>query len=308
MHNVFYRKFLISRHFILCFSLLHFRGSALRLQRFQLYCGEFLLGQSSSSHGHFRGSALRLQGFAIGSAALVSLALFGAFISRAGVKVVHVLSPKVFIGLIVGAMLPYWFSAMTMKSVGSVALKMEEEVRRQFNTIPGLMEGTAKPDYATCVKISTDASIKEMIPPGALVMLTPLIVGTLFGVETLSGVLAGALVSAGACFAFLCTSMCLLVLGFMDFCLMFAIFAPNTGGAWDNAKKYIEAGASEHARTLGPKGSDCHKAAVIGDTIGDPLKDTLGPSLNILIKLMAVESLVFDPFFATHGGLLFKYL
>uniref|UniRef100_A0A804LWZ6 H(+)-exporting diphosphatase n=1 Tax=Zea mays TaxID=4577 RepID=A0A804LWZ6_MAIZE len=265
----------------LTFCLLHFRGSALRLQRFQLYCGEFLLGQSSSSHGHFRGSALRLQGFAIGSAALVSLALFGAFISRAGVKVVHVLSPKVFIGLIVGAMLPYWFSAMTMKSVGSVTLKMVEEVRRQFNTIPGLMEGTAKPDYATCVKISTDASIKEMIPPGALVMLTPLIVGTLFGVETLSGVLAGALI---------------------------AIFAPNTGGAWDNAKKYIEAGASEHARTLGPKGSDCHKAAVIGDTIGDPLKDTLGPSLNILIKLMAVESLVFAPFFATHSGLLFKYL
>jgi H+-translocating diphosphatase len=125
----------------------------------------------------------------------VSLALFGAFVSRAGVQVVDVLSPKVFIGLIVGAMLPYWFSAMTMKSVGSAALKMVEEVRRQFNTIPGLMEGTAKPDYATCVKISTDASIKEMIPPGALVMLTPLIVGTLFGVETLSGVLAGALVS-----------------------------------------------------------------------------------------------------------------
>ena len=136
-----------------------------------------------------------LQGFAIGSAALVSLALFGAFVSRAGVQVVDVLSPKVFIGLLVGAMLPYWFSAMTMKSVGSAALKMVEEVRRQFNTIPGLMEGTAKPDYATCVKISTDASIKEMMPPGALVMLTPLIVGTLFGVETLSGVLAGALVS-----------------------------------------------------------------------------------------------------------------
>ena len=136
-----------------------------------------------------------MQGFAIGSAALVSLALFGAFVSRAGVTVVDVLSPKVFIGLIVGAMLPYWFSAMTMKSVGSAALKMVEEVRRQFNTIPGIMEGTAKPDYATCVKISTDASIKEMIPLGALVMLTPLIVGTLFGVETLSGVLAGALVS-----------------------------------------------------------------------------------------------------------------
>nr|GEX42464.1 pyrophosphate-energized vacuolar membrane proton pump-like [Tanacetum cinerariifolium] len=187
-----------------------------------------------------------------GSAALVSLALFGAFVSRAEITTVDVLTPK--------------------------------EVRRQFNTIPGLMEGTAKPDYATCVKISTDASIKEMIPPGALVMLTPLIVGIFFGVETLSGVLAGSLVSG----------------------VQIAISASNTGGAWDNAKKYIEAGASEHARTLGPKGSDPHKAAVIGDTIGDPLKDTSGPSLNILIKLMAVESLVFAPFFATHGGLLFK--
>ncbi|XVF86403.1 hypothetical protein PTKIN_Ptkin18bG0037000 [Pterospermum kingtungense] len=224
------------------------------------------------------------KGFAIGSAALVSLALFGAFVSRAAISTVDVLTPKVFIGLIVGAMLPYWFSAMTMKSVGSAALKMVEEVRRQFNTIPGLMEGHAKPDYATCVKISTDASIKEMIPPGALVMLTPLIVGTFFGVETLAGVLAGALVSG----------------------VQNAISASNTGGAWDNAKKYIEAGASEHARTLGPKGSDPHKAAVIGDTVGDPLKDTSGPSLNILIKLMAVESLVFAPFFATHGGLPFK--
>ncbi|KAL1128233.1 hypothetical protein V6Z11_A13G234600 [Gossypium hirsutum] len=154
----------------------------------------------------------------------------------------------------------------------------------KFNTIPGLMEGTTKPDYATCVKISTDASIKEMIPPGALVMLTPLVVGIFFGVESLSGVLAGSLVSG----------------------VQIAISASNTGGAWDNAKKYIEAGASPHAKSLGPKGSDPHKAAVIGDTIGDPLKDTSGPSLNILIKLMAVESLVFAPFFATHGGLLFK--
>lgn len=135
------------------------------------------------------------QGFAIGSAALVSLALFGAYVSRAGIETVDVLTPKVFIGLLVGAMLPYWFSAMTMKSVGSAALKMVEEVRRQFNTIPGLMEGTAKPDYATCVKISTDASLREMIPPGALVMLTPLIAGTFFGVETLAGILAGSLVS-----------------------------------------------------------------------------------------------------------------
>ncbi|XXG79133.1 hypothetical protein AAC387_Pa09g0271 [Persea americana] len=226
------------------------------------------------------------KGFAIGSAALVSLALFGAFVSRAGIKAVDVLTPKVFIGLIVGAMLPYWFSAMTMKSVGSAALKMVEEVRRQFNTIPGLMEGRTKPDYATCVKISTDASLKEMVPPGALVILTPLIAGTFFGVATLAGVLAGSLVSG----------------------VQVAISASNTGGAWDNAKKYIEAGASEHARLLGPKGSDPHKAAVIGDTIGDPLKDTSGPSLNILIKLMAVESLVFAPFFATHGGLLFKWL
>ncbi|CAN6469100.1 unnamed protein product [Victoria cruziana] len=135
------------------------------------------------------------KGFAIGSAALVSLALFGAFVSRAGIQTVDVLTPKVFIGLIVGAMLPYWFSAMTMKSVGSAALKMVEEVRRQFNSIPGIMEGRAKPDYATCVKISTDASLREMVPPGALVMITPLIAGTFFGVETLAGVLAGSLVS-----------------------------------------------------------------------------------------------------------------
>ncbi|CAI0542674.1 unnamed protein product, partial [Linum tenue] len=242
------------------------------------------------------------KGFAIGSAALVSLALFGAFVSRASITTVDVLTPKVFIGLIVGAMLPYWFSAMTMKSVGSAALKMVEEVRRQFNTIPGLMEGTAKPDYATCVKISTDASIKEMIPPGALVMLTPLVVGIFFGVETLSGVLAGSLVSGVQL-----SMLDLFLTWVLHLCTrQIAISASNTGGAWDNAKKYIEAGASEHARSLGPKGSDPHKAAVIGDTIGDPLKDTSGPSLNILIKLMAVESLVFAPFFATHGGLLFK--
>jgi hypothetical protein len=135
------------------------------------------------------------QGFAIGSAALVSLALFGAYVSRAGIAVVDVIQPKEFVGLLVGAMLPYWFSAMTMKSVGKAALAMVEEVRRQFRTISGLMEGTAKPDYKRCVQISTDASIREMIPPGALVMLTPIIVGTLFGVETLAGLLAGALVS-----------------------------------------------------------------------------------------------------------------
>lgn len=188
-------------------------------------------------------------------------------------------------GLLVGAMLPYWFSAMTMKSVGKAALAMVEEVRRQFNTIPGLMEGTAKPDYKNCVEISTAASLQEMIPPGALVMLSPVVVGILFGTTTLAGMLAGALVSG----------------------VQIAISASNTGGAWDNAKKYIEAGNSEHAKSLGPKGSDPHKAAVIGDTVGDPLKDTSGPSLNILIKLMAVESLVFAPFFATHGGLIWGH-
>ncbi|GJP53001.1 hypothetical protein CLOM_g12149 [Closterium sp. NIES-68] len=222
------------------------------------------------------------KGFAIGSAALVSLALFGAYVSRAKVQVVNVTEPQAFVGLLVGAMLPYWFSAMTMKSVGKAALAMVEEVRRQFNTMPGLMEGTTKPDYKKCVEISTAASLREMIPPGALVMLSPVIAGTLFGTTTLAGMLAGGLVSG----------------------VQIAISASNTGGAWDNAKKYIEAGNSAHAKSLGPKGSDPHKAAVIGDTVGDPLKDTSGPSLNILIKLMAVESLVFAPFFATHGGII----
>jgi inorganic pyrophosphatase len=227
------------------------------------------------------------KGFAIGSAALVSLALFGAYITRAGIDVAHssILDPKIFSGLLVGAMLPYWFSAMTMKSVGKAALAMVEEVRHQFATIQGLMEGTGRPNYRRCVEISTAASLSEMIPPGALVMGTPVVVGTLFGVQALTGVLAGALVSG----------------------VQMAISMSNTGGAWDNAKKYIEAGNSEHARSLGGKGSDAHKAAVIGDTVGDPLKDTSGPSLNILIKLMAVESLVFAPFFLAHtkDGILF---
>ena len=220
------------------------------------------------------------KGFAIGSAALVSLALFGAYVTRAGITAAtsSILDPAIFAGLLCGAMLPYWFSAMTMKSVGKAALAMVEEVRRQFNTIPGLMEGTARPDYRTCVEISTAASLSEMIPPGALVMLTPVVVGTLFGTKTLAGVLAGALVSG----------------------VQMAVSMSNTGGAWDNAKKYVEAGASEHAASLGGKGSDAHKAAVIGDTVGDPLKDTSGPSINILIKLMAVESLVFAPFFKAH--------
>lgn len=228
------------------------------------------------------------KGFAIGSAALVSLALFGAYVTRAGISVADasILDPKVFAGLLIGAMLPYWFSAMTMKSVGKAALAMVNEVRRQFR-MEGVKAGSVKPDYRSCVTISTKASLREMIAPGALVMLTPVIVGILLGTHTLAGVLIGALVSG----------------------VQMAISMSNTGGAWDNAKKYLEAGATEQSREIGGKGSDAHKAAVIGDTVGDPLKDTSGPSLNILIKLMAVESLVFAPFFASLAngeGLLFQ--
>nr|CAB3472862.1 unnamed protein product [Digitaria exilis] len=193
---------------------------------------------------------------------------------------------KVSVGLLVGAALPYWLSAMTIKSGDIAALKVVEEVRRQFNTIPGLMEGSAsaEPDYARCVRVATGASIREMVWPGALMLLAPLVAGTFFGVTTLAGLLVGAMVSG----------------------VQISISGSNSGGAWVNARNYIEAGESEHARSLGPKGSDLHKAAVIGDNIGDPLKDTSGPSINILIKLMAVESLVFAPFFAAHGGLVFK--
>ncbi|KAF8724237.1 hypothetical protein HU200_021259 [Digitaria exilis] len=227
------------------------------------------------------------KGFTAGSAALVSLALLGAFVSRAGVTTgASVVNPKVSVGLLVGAALPYWLSAMTIKSGDIAALKVVEEVRRQFNTIPGLMEGSAsaEPDYARCVRVATGASIREMVWPGALMLLAPLVAGTFFGVTTLAGLLVGAMVSG----------------------VQISISGSNSGGAWVNARNYIEAVESEHARSLGPKGSDLHKAAVIGDNIGDPLKDTSGPSINILIKLMAVESLVFAPFFAAHGGLVFK--
>jgi len=213
------------------------------------------------------------KGFAIGSAALVSLALFGGFVTLGELQTVDLLQPITFAGLIVGAMLPYWFSAMTMKSVGIAALAMVKEVRRQFAEIPGIMEGTTPPEYEKCVKISTDASLREMLPPGALVMLSPIIVGLLFGKRCLAGLLAGSLVSG----------------------VQMAISASNTGGAWDNAKKYYEG--------KNMKGTDVHKAAVVGDTVGDPLKDTSGPSLNILIKLMAIISLVFVPAFPEYGYL-----
>jgi inorganic pyrophosphatase len=217
------------------------------------------------------------KGFAIGSAALVSLALFGAFVTTTGLTSVDILQPFQFAGLLVGAMLPYWFSAMTMKSVGIAALAMVAEVRRQFALVPTVNGekdfSRFRADYSHCVRISTDASLRMMIAPGALVMLTPLIVGFFFGVNALAGVLAGALVSG----------------------VQMAISSSNTGGAWDNAKKYIESGALGEGFK---KGSDTHKAAVVGDTVGDPLKDTSGPSLNILIKLMAIISLVFAPAFS----------
>jgi len=216
----------------------------------------------------------------------VSLALFGAFVTIRGgdfnvngTLVVDLLSPWVFAGLLVGAMLPYWFSAMTMKSVGKAALDMVTEVRKQIAERPGILDGSEEPDYDRCIGISTDASLREMIPPGALVMCSPIIVGFLLGDHCLAGLLAGALVSG----------------------IQIAISASNTGGAWDNAKKYIE---GKHLGEEHKKGTDTHKAAVIGDTVGDPLKDTSGPSLNILIKLMAIISVVFGPSMSSNGGLL----
>ncbi|QNB46857.1 sodium-translocating pyrophosphatase [Thermanaerosceptrum fracticalcis] len=211
------------------------------------------------------------KGFAIGSAALTALALFSAYTTAAGITNIDLLNPAVVAGLFIGGMLPYLFSAMTMQAVGRAAFDMIEEVRRQFKTIPGLMEGKAKPDYANCVRISTGAALREMILPGLLAVIAPIFVGLMpgLGKEALGGLLAGALVS-----------------GFL-----LAIMMANAGGAWDNAKKYIEAG------NYGGKGSQAHAAAVSGDTVGDPFKDTSGPSINILIKLMTIVSLVFAPLF-----------
>ena len=220
------------------------------------------------------------KGFAIGAAILTSLALFAAFITAAEALAgepidMSLLNPLVYTSLFIGAVLPFLFTAMTMKSVGKAAFDMIEEVRRQFKEIPGIMEGTGQPDYAQCVEISTKAALREMIAPGVLIMGTPLLAGYMFGVQAVAGILAGSLVAGG----------------------VLAIASSNSGGAWDNAKKYIEAG------NHGGKGSEEHKAAVVGDTVGDPLKDTSGPSLNILIKLSAILSLVFAPFFVQNGGI-----
>jgi K(+)-stimulated pyrophosphate-energized sodium pump len=213
------------------------------------------------------------KGFAIGSAALTALALFSAYASAVGLtdSGINLIDPRVVIGLMVGGVLPFMVAAMTMDSVGRAAKAMVEEVRRQFREIAGLMEGTAKPDTGRCVDISTGAALKEMILPGVSAVLAPIIVGVLLGKEAVGGLLAGATVTG----------------------VLLALFMANAGGAWDNAKKYIEGGAH------GGKGSDSHKAAVVGDTVGDPFKDTSGPAMNILIKLMSVVSLVLAPLFAT---------
>ena len=216
------------------------------------------------------------KGFAIGSAALTALALFASYAQAVGLQNINVLDSRVCIGLFIGAMLPFLFSAFTMSSVSKAAFSMISEVRRQFREKPGIMQGTEKPDYRTCVSISTRAALREMIVPGVLAVLAPLVIGLLLGAESLGGLLAGALVSG----------------------VMMAIFMSNSGGAWDNAKKYIEEG--HH----GGKGSDTHKAAVVGDTVGDPFKDTSGPSINILIKLMTVIALVFAPLIVAVGGIL----
>jgi len=207
------------------------------------------------------------KGFAIGSAALAALALFAAYTKAVGLDSINLTNSKVVAGLLIGGAIPYLIGALTMGSVGKTAQQMVEEVRRQFREITGLMEGKAKPDYATCVSISTKSAIREMVWPGVIAIASPIIIGFILGVEALGGFLAGALVSG----------------------VMLALMMANAGGAWDNAKKYIEEG------NLGGKGSDAHKAAVIGDTIGDPFKDTSGPSMNILIKLMSIVSLVVAP-------------
>ena len=209
------------------------------------------------------------KGFAVGSAALTALALFVSYSQIANLEKIDLLSPAVVAGLLIGGMLPMLFSALTMNSVGKAANQMIEEVRRQFHEFPGIMEGTQKPDYARCVDISTGAALKEMLLPGALAVVCPIAVGLILGTEALGGLLAGSLVVG----------------------VLMAITMSNAGGAWDNAKKYIENGHN------GGKGSEPHKAAVVGDTVGDPFKDTSGPSLNILIKLMTVVAVVFLPLF-----------
>jgi len=217
------------------------------------------------------------KGFAIASAAMTALALFAAFMQQANISGINISQPKVMAGLFLGGMLPYLFSSMAMKAVGQAAMEMIEEVRRQFREIEGLLEGKAKPDAAKCVAISTNAAIKRMVMPGALAIITPVAIGFIMGAEALGGLLAGVTVSG----------------------VVLAIFMSNAGGAWDNAKKSFEGGGyTMKDGSLHEKGSEAHKAAVVGDTVGDPFKDTAGPSLNILVKLMSVVALVIAPLIA----------
>ena len=209
------------------------------------------------------------KGFAIGSAALTAMALFMSYAQQVNLSAINILSYTTIIGLLIGGMLPFLFSAFTMESLSKAAYSMIEEVRRQFREIPGIMEGKSKPDYTKCVDISTKAALREMIIPGVMAVVAPLIIGFLLGTEAVGGMLAGSLVTG----------------------VMMAIFMSNAGGAWDNAKKYIENG------NHGGKGSEAHKAAVVGDTVGDPFKDTSGPAINILIKLMTIVALVFSSVF-----------
>ena len=220
------------------------------------------------------------KGFAIGSAALTALALFAAYAQAVGLKSIDLLNPLTLAGLMLGAMIPFLFSALTMDAVGEAATDMIEEVRRQFRTIPGIMEGKGKPDYAKCVDISTAASLKRMLLPGSLAIVLPLAMGLILGTAALAGFIAGALVTG----------------------VLLAIFMANSGGAWDNAKKYIEGGFH------GGKGSLAHKAAVVGDTVGDPFKDTSSPAMNILIKLMTIVSLVFAPVVLQYGGMIESFM
>jgi len=216
------------------------------------------------------------KGFAIGSAALTALALFAAYSEIVGLRAINLVNPLVIAGLFLGATLPFFFSALTMNSVGKAAFQMIDEVRRQFREDPGIMAGTSKPNYARCVDISTKAALREMVAPGLLAIIGPVLVGIVLGTEALGGMLAGAMGSG----------------------ILIAIMMANAGGAWDNAKKYIEQG--HH----GGKGSDAHKAAVVGDTVGDPFKDTSGPSINTLIKLMTIVAIVFSDVFMRIGGLI----
>jgi K(+)-stimulated pyrophosphate-energized sodium pump len=209
------------------------------------------------------------KGFAIGSAALTALALFSAFTQAANIESIDITQHKVVIGVFIGGVIPFFVAALTMASVGKGAMDMVNEIRRQFKEIPGLMEGTGKPDSAKCIDISTQAALREMILPGVIAIVMPILIGLVLGAEALGGMLMGATLVG----------------------VLLALFMSNGGGAWDNAKKYVEAG------NLGGKGSDAYHATVVGDTVGDPLKDTSGPAMNILIKLMSIVALVLAPMF-----------